>query len=339
MSTPSHDQDQPPGQASFPVFGTTAHLLVTDPTRLAPALRLLHAELAAIDTACSRFRTDSELSRVNAADGAAVVVGPLLAEALDVAWQAAAESGGLVDPTVGASVIGLGYDRTFASLRPEQLGGPATSPAPGWRNVVWDAARRRVRLPAGAALDLGATAKAWAADRAAQRIAAALRCGVLVNLGGDLSVAGGTPAGGWRVSIADDHRAPAPDSPVVAVHTGGLATSGSAVRAWQRGGQRLHHIVDPRTGRNPAVCWRTVTVAAPSCVAANTAATAAMILGPEAPTALRHAGLPARLVNEDGTVLRVGGWPEDVPGEAPHHAEHDAPADAPTDTPNQRGAA
>ncbi|WP_042380560.1 FAD:protein FMN transferase [Streptacidiphilus melanogenes] len=331
MSTPSHDHDGQPGQATFPVFGTTAHLLVTDPTRLAPALRLLHAELAAIDAACSRFRADSELSRVNAAAGAAVVVGPLLAEALDVAWQAAAESGGLVDPTVGASVIGLGYDRTFASLRPEQLGAPATSPAPGYRNVEWEPARRRVRLPAGSALDLGATAKAWAADRAAQRIAAAVRCGVLVNLGGDLSVAGGTPAGGWRVSVADDHRAPAPDSPVVAVHSGGLATSGSVARAWQRAGRRVHHIVDPRTGRNPAACWRTVTVAAPSCVAANTSATAAMILGPEAPAALRHAGLPARLVREDGGVVRVGGWPDDVPA--------GGATSAPDDTPNERGAA
>jgi thiamine biosynthesis lipoprotein len=317
MSTPSHDQGHHPGQATFPVFGTTAHLLVTDPTRLAPALRLLHAELAAIDVACSRFRADSELSRVNAADGAAVVVGPLLAEALDVAWQAAQESGGLVDPTVGASVIGLGYDRTFASLRPEQLGAPATSPAPGYRNVEWDSARRRIRLPAGTALDLGATAKAWAADRAAQRIAAAVRSGVLVNLGGDLAVAGGTPPGGWRVSVADDHRAPALDSPVIAVHSGGLATSGTAVRAWQRAGQRLHHLVDPRTGRNPAPCWRTVSVAATSCVAANTAATAAMILGPEAPAMLRHSGLPARLAHEDGGVVRVGGWPKDAPNGAP----------------------
>ncbi|RAG87369.1 FAD:protein FMN transferase [Streptacidiphilus pinicola] len=330
MSTPHHTSERrpapEPGQASFPVFGTTAHLLVTDPTRIAPALRLLHTELAAIDAACSRFRSDSELSRTNlvaaaaGAGGAAVVVGSLLAEALDVAWQAAAESGGLVDPTVGASVIGLGYDRTFASIRPEQLGSPATSPAPGYRSVEWDSARRRLVLPAGVALDLGATAKAWAADRAARRIAAAVRCGVLVNLGGDLAVAGETPEGGWRVSVADDHRAPAADSPVVAVHGGGLATSGTAVRAWQRGGQRLHHIVDPRTGRNPAACWRTVSVAAASCAAANTAATAAMILGTEAPTMLRHAGLPARLAHEDGGVVRVGGWPEDAPaGGPPNH--------------------
>jgi thiamine biosynthesis lipoprotein len=326
MSTPHRQDERTPevGQASFPVFGTTAHLLVTDPTRIAPALRLLQAELDEIDAACSRFRPDSELSRANAAAGAsaaagaAVVVGPLLAEALDVAWRAAGQSGGLVDPTVGASVVGLGYDRTFASLRPEQLGAPVTAPAPGHRSVEWDSARRRLRLPAGTALDLGATAKAWAADRAAVRVAAALGCGVLVNLGGDLAVAGETPRGGWRVSVADDHRAPAPGSPVVAVHGGGLATSGTAVRAWERAGRRLHHVVDPRTGRNPARYWRTVTVAAASCTEANTAATAALILGPEAPAMLRHAGLPARLAHEDGKVVRIGGWPQDTPaGPAP----------------------
>jgi thiamine biosynthesis lipoprotein len=184
-------------------------------------------------------------------------------------------------------------------------------PAPGYLAVGWDPARRRLRLPAGTALDLGATAKAWAADRSARRIAASLGCGALVNLGGDLAVAGGTPPGGWRVTVADDHRTPQPDSPVVAVHGGGLASSGTSVRAWQRGGQTLHHIVDPRTGRNPEPCWRTVTVAAASCVAANTAATAALVLGPAAPAMLRHAGLPARLAHQDGGVVRVCGWPED----------------------------
>ncbi|MFE0462357.1 FAD:protein FMN transferase [Kitasatospora sp. NPDC058965] len=306
-----------PGRATFEVFGTTAQLLVTEPARLPLALRLLRTELAAIDAACSRFRPDSELSRVNAAAGAAVPVGPLLAEALEVAWHAAAASGGLVDPTVGNAVIGLGYDRTFAALRPEQLGPAVTAPAPGVRRVAWDPGQRRLRLPHGVSLDLGATAKAWAADRSAGRIAAAVHCGVLVNLGGDLAVAGPTPEGGWRVAVADDHRAPAADAPVVAVRTGGLATSGTAVRAWQRGGLRLHHVVDPRTGRNPAACWRTVTVAATTCVDANTAATAALVAAADAPAMLRRAGLPARLVRPDGRVLRLGGWPEDAPAAPP----------------------
>ncbi|MEY9875603.1 thiamine biosynthesis lipoprotein [Streptacidiphilus sp. MAP12-33] len=304
-----------PAHSSFPVFGTTAHLLVTDPKALRWALELLRADLAAIDAACSRFRPASELSRANAAAGTGtpVIVGPLLSEALDAAWKAAENSGGLVDPTVGAAVVGLGYDRTFASLRPEQVGTPVTAPAPGLRIVEWDPHARRLRMPAGVALDLGATAKAWAADRAAHRIAEATGCGVLVNLGGDLAAAGAPPEGGWRVAVADDHRTPQPDSPVVAVHSGGLATSGTAVRTWTRDGHRAHHIVDPRTGRNPQAYWRTVTVAARSCLEANTAATAALVLGPDASRMLRQAGLPARLAHESGEVVRIGGWPVDVP--------------------------
>ncbi|MEY9844313.1 FAD:protein FMN transferase [Streptacidiphilus sp. MAP5-3] len=304
---------QEPGQAVFPVFGTSGHLLVSDPGLLPEALVRLQSELAAIDVACSRFRPDAELARANAMAGSTVVVGPLLAEALDVAWRAAEETGGIVDPTVGAAVRGLGYDRTFASLRPEQVGAATTTPAPGLAGIEWEPARRRLRLPAGVALDLGATAKAWAADRCAALLAQSTGCGVLVNLGGDLAATGPAPEGGWRVGVADDHRAPQPDSPVVAVERGGLATSGTAVRAWTRDGRRVHHIVDPRTGRNPQPCWRTVTVAARSCVAANTAATAALILGPEAPDRLREAMLPARLAHENGDVVRVCGWPADAP--------------------------
>ncbi|GAA1983888.1 FAD:protein FMN transferase [Kitasatospora viridis] len=316
------------GQARFEVFGTTAHLVVTEPDRLVRALRLLRAELAAIDAACSRFRPDSELSRANASPGTVIRVGPLLAEALEVAWRAAESSGGLVDPTVGTAVRGLGYDRSFhdhnfhersfhersfAALRPEQLGPPVTAPAPGHHRVDWDPQTRLLRLPAGTTLDLGATAKAWAADRTARLLAEAVGCGVLVNLGGDLAVAGEVPAGGWRIALAEDHRAAPPDAPVIAIRGGGLATSGTTVRTWRRAGRQLHHIVDPRTGGNPPGCWRTVSVAAASCADANTAATAAIVAGPGAPAMLRHLNLPARLTALDGTVTRLGGWPQDSP--------------------------
>ncbi|MEU2742549.1 FAD:protein FMN transferase, partial [Streptomyces sp. NPDC007095] len=166
---------------------------------------------------------------------------------------------------------------------------------------------------AGTTLDLGATAKALAADRAARRAAAAVGCGVLVNLGGDLSVAGEPPAAGWRVAIADDHAAPdvGPGRPVVSIRDGGLATSGTTVRTWRRGGRTLHHIVDPATGDVPPPVWRTVSVAAGSCVDANTATTAALVLGERAPGWLRGTGLPARLVRTDGSVLCLGAWPAD----------------------------
>ncbi|WP_037570384.1 FAD:protein FMN transferase [Phaeacidiphilus oryzae] len=305
--------------AVFRALGTNAevHTALPDRRALAAAEAEARAELSAIDLACSRFRADSELSWANAAAGGGPVsVGPVLAEALDAAWRAAELTGGAVDPTVGRSVAALGYDRDFslvAARRPEEFG-PLTAarPAPGIASVDWDPASRTLTLPAGTALDLGATAKALAADRCARRAARAAGCGVMVNLGGDLSIAGEPPEGGWRVEIADDHAAPDPEpGPVVVLRDGGLATSGTAVRRWQRaGGGTVHHIVDPRTGRTPPAVWRTVSIAAADCVDANTAATAALVLGEDAADWLRGTGLPARLVQEDGAVLRLGDWPE-----------------------------
>ncbi|MGY6024620.1 FAD:protein FMN transferase [Streptomyces spinosirectus] len=307
-----------PASVSFRALGTTASLLVTDPGTLEEARRVLDAELVAIDEACSRFRPDSELSRVNAAAGAVHQVGALFAEALDVALQAAETTEGVVDPTVGSAVSALGYDVTFAALRPQDVSPVRVAgPSAGWRAVEWDRVARRLRLPRGISLDFGATAKALAADRAARRAAGATGCGVLVNLGGDLSVAGQAPPGGWRIALADDHAAPdTEDRPTVSVTGGGLATSGTAVRTWRRGGRQLHHIVDPATGDIPAPVWRTVSVAAGSCVAANTASTEAVVLGERALARLRNTGLPARLVRVDGSVVRVCGWPEDTVGGA-----------------------
>ncbi|MFJ8113313.1 FAD:protein FMN transferase [Streptomyces sp. NPDC096132] len=306
-------------EAVFPALGTTAVLLVTDPDAVPDAEAVLRAELAAVDLACSRFRPDSELTRVNRNAGNPTTVGERFAEALQAALRAARLTDGAVDPTVGRTMTALGYDRTFAALRPEDTRPlPLALPAPGWRRIVFDPRSRRLRLPRHTHLDLGATAKALAADRAARRAAAVTGCGVLVGLGGDLSVAGPAPAGGWRIALADDHARPATDpGPAVAVTGGALATSGIRVRTWRRAGRTLHHIVDPATGEPATPVWRTVTVAAATCVDANTASTAAIVLGGRAVDWLLGAALPARLVDLDGRVVRLGGWPSDtaaVPG-------------------------
>jgi thiamine biosynthesis lipoprotein ApbE len=303
------------GSRTFPALGTFATLLVTDPDALIPAHDVLAAELAAVDVACSRFRRDSELWRVSHARGRPVAVSQLFADALATALDAAELTGGDVDPTCGQSLVRLGYDRDFAGARRHT--GPLRQPpmpAGGWRRVELDRDRLTARVPAGILLDLGATAKALAADRAAAAIEATTGCGVLVNLGGDLRVAGNPPAGGWRVGIADDadfdaSTASVRPRQVVMIGDGGLATSSTLGRAWRRGGAEMHHIIDPATGRPARTCWRTVSVAAASCAAANIATTAAIVRGEPASRWLEDLRLPARLVRHDGTVVTTAGWP------------------------------
>ena len=300
---------------TFPALGTTATVAVTDPEALEPARAVLERELEAIDLACSRFRSDSELVRVNAAAGAEIEVSELLLEAVRVALHAAEASGGLVDPTVGKTMRLAGYDRplTVVRTRDGRLFHPSFERAAGWRTIRLDGPRSTVCVPRGVELDLGATAKALAADRAAHAASVAIGAGVLVSLGGDIAVAGEPPPGGWSIRLADDHAAPldAP-GPAVSVHSGGLASSGTTVRRWATAGGELHHIVDPRTGRPTNSPWRTVTVAAASCVDANTASTAALVLGDDAPAWLDERGLPSRLVRLDGSVACVGAWPAEA---------------------------
>jgi thiamine biosynthesis lipoprotein ApbE len=314
------------GFAAWPALGMLVQLVVTDPGQAAAARKMLEDELAALDLACSRFRPDSELIAVgNAARAASgpvtVSVSPLLAEAVAVALRAAQLTDGDVDPTVGAVLADLGYDRDFAELTPPEQPADAGSgpPAvrvrviPGWRSLRVDLATGRLTVPAGVQLDLGATVKGWAADRAAARIAAEAGCGVLVSLGGDTAVAGQPPEDGWRIRVQDRTALPGepPEGPsqVVTIRDGGLATSSTAARRWRRGGDVLHHILDPRTGRPAAPVWRTVSVAAGTCADANTAATAAIIRGRQALPWLASLELPARLVALDGTVRTLAGWP------------------------------
>jgi thiamine biosynthesis lipoprotein len=305
------------GHASFLALGTGAVVLTSDPASLGDACLAVAREIDAIDRACSRFRDDSELARVNSAGGEPVAVGPVLLDALEAALRAARLTGGDVDPTVGEAIRVLGYDRDFAAV--PRTGGPLLQVAkvPGWRQVALDRERGLVRVPAGVRLDLGATAKALAADRAAARAAAATGCGVLVSLGGDIATAGQPPEGGWAVRVTDWHDAgPAAAGETIRVHGGALATSSTTVRRWTRGDEPLHHVVDPATGRPAALVWRTVSVAAATCVDANTTATAAIIRGERGPAWLRSLGLPARLVRPDSSVVRVAGWPAPQEGTA-----------------------
>jgi FAD:protein FMN transferase len=334
--------------ATLEAFGSTALVAVTEAGALETTKGVVERIVDEFDHACSRFRDDSELSLVNAAAGAAVRVGPVLLEAVTAALRAARVTGGDVDPTVGRALISLGYDRDFASLPGAGAGagagggvgggagggvgggvgggagrgaeyGAVESPrarplasVPGWRAVTVDPERSTIRVAGGVTLDLGATAKALAADRAAAEASAAAGCGVIVSFGGDLAIGGPPPPEGWRIRATDDHRAGF-DAPGqwISLASGGLATSSVAVRRWQTGSGTAHHLIDPLTGRSADSVWRTVSVSAGSCLDANIASTATIIRGDKAVPWLEALGLPSRLVRADGTVLHVGGWPSE----------------------------
>jgi FAD:protein FMN transferase len=289
-------------------FGGVATVAVaSEDGALDAAVGAVKQTVLEFDQACSRFRDDSELSVLNASAGAAVRVGPVLLEAVSAALRAARLTGGDVDPTVGEALIALGYDRDFSELSCDLSsggGGAVAGPwrpiaaIPGWRTVVVDADASTIRVPSGVMLDLGATAKALAADRAAARAFEA--------------VAGPEPSAGWRVRVTDDHRSGV-DAPGqwVSLRSGGLATSSTSVRRWRSSAGVAHHLLDPSTGQPAESVWRTVSVTARSCLDANIASTAAIIRGALAVKWLAELGLPSRLVGVDGTVRHVAGWPSD----------------------------
>jgi len=298
--------------AGWRAIGTGVRVVVHDGS-LEAARAAVADVLDEVDRVMSRFRDDSELARLNARSGEEVGVSPLLGDAIAAGLRAARITNGSVDPTVGRAMRLIGYDLDFRSL--PQDGAPLEvrfEAVPGWQTVALAADRRRVRVARGVEIDLGSVGKALAADLAAGRaLDATGRGGVLVSLGGDIAVAGTPPDGDWRVLVAEDSEAPA-DGPgeVVAIRTGAIATSSTTVRRWRRGDRALHHLIDPRTGAPVESPWRTASVVAATCVDANTAATAAIVLRDAALGWLGSTGLAARLVSTDGEIVRVGGWPE-----------------------------
>jgi len=308
---------------SWTVWGLEAAVTVTRPDAIAEAVRVVRAVVADVDDACSRFRTDSELLRLQPqlADGAEA--SPLLALLVQRALEAAILTGGDVDPTLGRDLDALGYDRDIVSvhLSPDAAAstgpvtarsGPARRPE-GWRRVT--VTGQTITVPPDIRLDLGATAKAIAADRAAARVHAALGCGVLVSLGGDLATAGPAPLGGWQVAVQDLE-----DDPVQQTTLGpgfAMATSSTQKRRWQHAGAQVHHILDPRFGLPAEPVWRSVTVAAPTCLEANAYSTAGVVRGFAAVDWFRREGIPARFVDRHGRTIHTGGWPAEA---ADHHA-------------------
>ena len=300
------------GIADDQALGGSVRVVVTRPEDLTTAKAVVDQMLLAIDLAASRFRDDSELSRLNSMSDRDTVVSPLLAQALSAALRGARLTGGAVDPTIGSALRLAGYDRDFARIPAEA--GPINLTVirvPGWEAIRFSEASRTVRLPRNVEIDLGATAKALAADLAAAAAFKAIGGGVLVSLGGDIAVAGEPPAEGWLIQTSEDSAAAIEETEeTISISSGGVATSSTTVRRWTRGGVVVHHIIDPATGLPTDGPWRTATVVAGTCVDANIASTAAIVMGAKAVAWLEANRLPARLVDRNGAVHRASGWPE-----------------------------
>ncbi|WP_394770948.1 FAD:protein FMN transferase [Lacisediminihabitans sp.] len=300
----------PGNAADWPVWSMTARVVVTEPQHLERAVEITRLVLDEVDAACSRFRADSELARLSEDLPNGVEVSGMLAVLVREALHSAEITDGDVDPTLGNELASLGYDRDIALVADRSFGLTVTRVAivPGWRRVLLDG--RRLTVPSDLALDLGATAKAFAADLAAARVVAELPTGVLVSLGGDIATAGESPAGGWVVLVQD---LPADPRATVTLAAGfALATSSTQKRQWTRAGERMHHILDPRLGRPAEPVWRSATVSARSCVEANTVSTACIVRGHRALELVRDRGLPARLVDREARVVTLGGWPAEA---------------------------
>lgn len=299
---------------SFRAIGVECRIVATRASALPAAREMAEARLRELDAAASRFRPDSEvlqLTRIPPTTSfgtATASVSPLLRSLIEDALWAADATDGLVDPTLGRAMEANGYDADLADVlarpAPSESVAPVAAPPSTLHSLSVDAAAGTLTFAAGTLLDLGATAKAAMADRLAREVARHAAGGFLVDLGGDIAIAGPTPTDGWVIST----EAPPTDARI-SITTQGVATSGTDRRRWYADGVSRHHLLDPATGRPVPDAWRRVTCVAASALEANTASTAACVLGAVAPDWLTARGIPAQLVSEQGEVLHTPGWP------------------------------
>lgn len=263
---------------SFTAMGTAVCLSldVASGPRAEAALDRAERVFEEVEEACSRFRADSELSRLNRARVG--VVSPLLADVLRAALDGRVRTHGLFDPTVHDAVVAAGYDRTF-----DHIDAPAgLPPAPGGAEVTVEG--RVVRLGPGASIDLGGIAKGYAADRACTELSREGGC--LVDAGGDIAL-----SGTWVVAVED--------GPSLELTDAAVATSGRDRRRWRRGEGEAHHLIDPATGAPAVTSTLRATVVAPTATEAEILAKAAFLgARVDAPTVLAF---------ESGETLLTGG--------------------------------
>jgi FAD:protein FMN transferase len=244
------------------------------------------------DRQFSRFRDDSELSRVNRTSREVLTVSKTFGQMVERALAAASATRGLVDPTLASALTAAGYDRDFDELEPRAE--VARAGAPGRWRAVRMVGRLLIR-PVGLELDLNGVVKGQTVDEAVGLLSG----DGFVNAGGDYAGRG-------------EHDVALPGGDSVRVTHGGLATSGTTKRRWLRAGTWQHHLIDPRSGRPAESPWTDVTVNAGTCLQADVVAKAAFLLGPDGPAWLDRRGLAGRFLSEDGRVVLNHVWREAV---------------------------
>ena len=274
----------------FRAMGTGIELLVDAPGA-GEALAAAEDEFHRLEAILSRFRPESELSRLN--EAGALESGPELREVVALALRAREETGGRFDPTVHDAVVSAGYDRTFEEVPADGTAVVVGAPCGGSVSI----AGSTIELDGGVRLDLGGIGKGYAAGRAVQLLSAAGPA--LVNAGGDVAISGGA----WPVGVQT-----AAGDLTLELSGGALATSGRDRRHWRRNGNELHHLIDPETGTSSSSDLVRLTVVAPDAVEAEVWAKALYLVGEE--RAAREAderGLPCVLVTSDGRTRFAGG--------------------------------
>lgn len=289
----------------FTTWGVSGTLVVDNENYATLAEETLWRWIAAGDCAVNRFLATSELNSINANPWGTDEVSEEFIAFFDAALESYDVSEGLCTPTVLDALEAWGYDADIDDVQRDGRSEPlSVSPAPSFLSVALDRSTRRLS-PNGVRLDFGASAKAFVADQVAREVGR--HTPVLVELGGDVAVGGAVRP--WSVGVAENgEHIGAP----IGITSGGVATSSTLVRNWSTGTGRAHHIIDPRIGAPVISPWRTVSVAADSCLTANALSTASLLWGEEALYCVTQAGWAARFVDHDGKVLCVGGWPQEV---------------------------
>jgi thiamine biosynthesis lipoprotein len=295
-----------PAELRFRAMGCDVHVLVVGgPPDL---VELARDRVEELERRWSRFRPESEISRLNLLAGSPVHLSAVTLGLVRRALEGARVTGGRYDPTVLGDVLRAGYDRSFERLAGPAAGSGSSPLGRGWERVVVDLAGSAVTLPAGVGLDPGGIGKGYAADLLAAELRAAGAAGACVNLGGDLRVEGLAPGGGsWVVGVGHPLRPGL--AATVTLDRGAVATSSRVRRAWGPPGDRRHHLIDPATGRPAATGLAAVTVLAAEGWQAEVLAKAAFLGGPvHGPALLTAVGADGLLVDDRGGLHATTGF-------------------------------